>query len=622
MALDSEDGRGDRAILDRPSSYARPLITPRGDRVIFSNRQEGRAYIVGWDGSGLAPLIEGFALDTLMDEQGVEWLYFAAEPRPVERQDTPKYSAIMRCPIDDPSRRELVWDKLPIIELSECNFTVSADGRRASMHTIGLCGVVELPNGDWKNYGSGCWPSMAPDFSHRFWHFEGGHKSMLIYDPEGTNRTRIIVSSAPGAHGLEVFHPRWSNHPRFITMTGPLKIRGGGPEVEVFIGRFNDDFTDIVEWICVTDNMLADGFPDVWVASALELPRPAKTASAGEPSAPAGLTWPVNPEGLQFVWANRSGGNEIRTPGAARICRFLPRGRARYGRFLDLRPAGGWFSAEAGAAELVEACRASGQFTMELVVTLEEMPSGAMPIMGSLAPDAECNFSLGVRDGNLVFRLKTDNSRDGAEVDLGPVVTGAPHHVVCAYRSGSLACFVNGQRKALATNITGGLSNWQPAELSVGDARSETQWRGSVEGVALYSRRLRANEARDGFNLHGHRLRDRRPAPRAVVDAKLMQSSQLPVLQDIAPYRSALLGEVYERVKIVDGAIPDSRFTVVRWVLMDEKVLDGVARKRVAFTGLSSNRRRAIPSWKASAWSTIRANSCFPRTTKSSDDPV
>ncbi|HCE01844.1 MAG TPA: hypothetical protein DEQ98_01275, partial [Acidobacteria bacterium] len=34
MGLDSDDGLGERPIVERPGTYAKPLFTPRGDRVI------------------------------------------------------------------------------------------------------------------------------------------------------------------------------------------------------------------------------------------------------------------------------------------------------------------------------------------------------------------------------------------------------------------------------------------------------------------------------------------------------------------------------------------------------------------------------------------------------------
>lgn len=45
-----------------------------------------------------------------------------------------------------------------------------------------------------------------------------------------------------------MYHPRWNNHVRFMTMTGPYingeggnKIGGGGKKVEIYLGRFSVD---------------------------------------------------------------------------------------------------------------------------------------------------------------------------------------------------------------------------------------------------------------------------------------------------------------------------------------------------------------------------------------------
>src|SRR6185436_181707 len=38
MGLDTDDGKGERTILSQPASYMKPLITPRGDRIVYSTR--------------------------------------------------------------------------------------------------------------------------------------------------------------------------------------------------------------------------------------------------------------------------------------------------------------------------------------------------------------------------------------------------------------------------------------------------------------------------------------------------------------------------------------------------------------------------------------------------------
>ncbi len=81
------------------------------------------------------------------------------------------------------------------------------------------------------------------------------------------------INGAPGINGYEVYHPRWSNHPRVMAMTGPYKvgsganrIAGGGREVEIYIGRFNANYTAIESWWQVTKNDRGDFFPDVWLS--------------------------------------------------------------------------------------------------------------------------------------------------------------------------------------------------------------------------------------------------------------------------------------------------------------------------------------------------------------------
>ena len=51
MGYDSRDGKGERVICGERANYHRPLITPDGERIVYSNRQTRRIYAVNWDGS-------------------------------------------------------------------------------------------------------------------------------------------------------------------------------------------------------------------------------------------------------------------------------------------------------------------------------------------------------------------------------------------------------------------------------------------------------------------------------------------------------------------------------------------------------------------------------------------
>jgi len=267
MGFDTEDGRGERAILSKLSNYSKPLLTPRGDRVVFSNRRERKIYAVNWDGSGLRPVTDGFALAVWEDPQNSNvWVYAGTTVT-----NSMAMGRVRRHLLAQPSVSEPVWDKTPV---DIDNFQLSADGCRASgQFPWPHCGILELANGAAKKLGDGCWPSLASDNSYRLWIFDGAHRNLTLFDHATGRRWVVNINRAPGIGGFEVYHPRWSNHPRFMTMTGPYtvgdranRIRAGGVGVEIFIGRFRSDFQNIEQWVRVTHNTNADFFPDVWIA--------------------------------------------------------------------------------------------------------------------------------------------------------------------------------------------------------------------------------------------------------------------------------------------------------------------------------------------------------------------
>lgn len=293
MGYDSHDGLGERPILPKRGNYAKPLITPLGNRVVYSDRRQGSVFVVNWDGSGLRKLGDGFALATWIDPQTrVEWVYVGADETP----DPITYGSVTRYPIDRPDKSELVWDRRRV---SGDTFQVSADGRLAGgLFPWPAAGVAELPNGSFRRLGRGCWTALAGGGSPLFWIFDGAHRNLTVVDVERDERWRVNINHAPGIEGFEVYHPRWSNHPRFLTMTGPYtvgseanKIRGGGQQVEIYLGRFAADFTAVESWVQVTDNQQADFYPDAWIdpseAPPADLTREATRGVEREAGAPS-----------------------------------------------------------------------------------------------------------------------------------------------------------------------------------------------------------------------------------------------------------------------------------------------------------------------------------------------
>ncbi|GAB6059905.1 TolB-like translocation protein [Desulfonatronum parangueonense] len=272
MGFDSRDGRGERAILESSANYSKPFITPRGDRVVYTDRSREAVMIVDWDGSNQTQVVPGVALAVWIDpESGNEWLYVGTE-RTQDR--APSYHRIERLRLDDWAVRELVWDLTPV---SEDNFHLSVDGRFASgLFPWPDAGVATLPNVGRTVLGRGCWVSLSPDDRRLLWVFDGAHRNLTIFEYGTNQRWQLPINQAPGIDGYEVYHPRWSNHSRFMAMTGPYtvggggnKIRGGGKDVSIYVGRFSDDFRSIEGWVRLTGDQWADFYPDVWLESGL-----------------------------------------------------------------------------------------------------------------------------------------------------------------------------------------------------------------------------------------------------------------------------------------------------------------------------------------------------------------
>ena len=106
-----------------------------------------------------------------------------------------------------------------------------------------------------------------------FWFFDGLHRNLNFVNIDTDRRWTVNINDAPGIDGYEVYHPRWTNNSRFLVMTGPYTVGGrdnkigrGGNQVEVYVGRFDADFSDVEEWTQITHNDVPDFYPDAWIA--------------------------------------------------------------------------------------------------------------------------------------------------------------------------------------------------------------------------------------------------------------------------------------------------------------------------------------------------------------------
>ena len=163
--------------------------------------------------------------------------------------------------------------------MSGDTFQVSADGRFAGGLFPGRTPASRnCPNKSWEKIGDGCWTAMATGRGPMFWYFDGSHRNLTMVDSRTKKRWTVPINQAPGFENPEVYHPRWTNHPRFIAMSGPYnqgganQVRSGGAQTEVWLGRFSEDYSRIEAWTRATSNSGGDSYPDVWIDRAKSVP--------------------------------------------------------------------------------------------------------------------------------------------------------------------------------------------------------------------------------------------------------------------------------------------------------------------------------------------------------------
>ena len=256
--IDTGDTLGERAILEEKGNYSRPLITHDGKTIVFTKKNTDRdgskkvfkpeIFRIDWKGENLERLGEGYAVDLWRDpESGVDWVY-CADLDPTNQSNL-YASKIERFQLIDPFEREVVFDKS---QVSPDNVQLSRDGKRMScLFPWPKVGAVDLETGErWQNQ-HGCWPSMAPDNSYAAWVFDGGHKSVHLFGDRGVKHAQISFADAPGIGGFEMYHPRWSNHVEYFTITGPYKgktIGAAGHTAEILLGKFSADLKSVDSW--------------------------------------------------------------------------------------------------------------------------------------------------------------------------------------------------------------------------------------------------------------------------------------------------------------------------------------------------------------------------------------
>mgnify|MGYP001083169951 CR=1 FL=1 len=574
MGVDGEAGAVERRILPDVGNYRKPLITPDGNGVVFTRFNEYDFYFVNWDGSGLRKLGHGHAAEVWQDpETGLDWVYYIAG----ESEDSvDSGKPVMRCRLDDPEIQEIIWEKT---SAGPDNLQLSADGTiMAGLFPWPLGGVVDIPSQTLLKVGTGCWSSISPDNQYLVWVFDGPHKGIVLRSLDGSVDSKIRLNSAPRCFRHEVYHPRWSNHPDFFSMTGPYKqkgqynnITGGGKDINIYVGQFDESYTKVDRWFQLTEHPDADFYPDVWVKGARQICLNSPVASKGKISALD--MWPTNKDGMKFVWSQADKANAIDDPVLGYYsCDLTRKGKARLGRFFEMDVVNGSYFSDEMGERLSAALAESREFTVFFSYLPQQEHTDEPHVLMALGRDKD--------DLNLAFVQVGDKLEllvSGETHVLADIGAGKQQSVCLSYsRNTGLRFYRQGSMIRNESEIRlPSLKSWNNAPLSLGAWRDGADdWKGTIEGVAWYDRVLDEEEVAQNFTAWiGAQPVDRfKPAERLVIDAELVQISPMPTVEGIAPYRSSLVEYLYKVEKVVEGTIDEEQIIVQHWAILDAKV--------------------------------------------------
>jgi len=424
-------------------------------------------------------------------------------------------------------------------------------------------------------------PGCQPYFTHdgRFGYWVGGSGGPFRRIQLEGRRTDVMLEKRsewlPKGHGY-VYYP-------MVSRGGGVLVFGASRDEH---GHFEADFDIFVapldrETLRVNGTAVRltfdpgqDRFPDVHLA-----------AEAGVEAPPPGVLperWPsaVNAEQLEathadrlFSWENAEADNLITDPktGLETTVEVERRGAAQVDSQGRMNVSGGTFVAEL-PGPLPE------DFAVELLMDVRGRKQQEARILSLGAAGAPA-LILVQRDERLFVDLVTEAGLQS--LDLGKLPKQRPQHVLLQLTGKHFAAFREAQPWAELDLESGLVRAGKPAELVIGaDHQGAHDWRGMIEGIAIYRRALTESEAESATRVALARVADRKPVRRFRVKAKLKGTSAPPTLEQIAPYREALVLNEYV---VLQGALEGKTVRVAHWAILDgtdQDVLARVGKKR------------------------------------------
>jgi len=574
----TEDGKGVRVLLEGRGNYARPLLTPDGETVLYTDkrirRKDGKKYYkpkiyrLPWGGGEdeVKEVAKGYAADVWRDPAtGTDWVYAVEAVVPSDAAIL-EAKRLVRFQLDEPGVREVLYEG----RISVDNLQVSRDGTLAAgLFPWPHGGVIELEKKTWHRTTGGCWTSLAPDDSGISWVFDGAHRNVRMFSADRSTNWTTAVDGAPGVDGLEVYHPRWSNHPRIFAITGPYgkaaagenPISKGGAKAEVCIGRFSPDLRSVEAWVKLTANKMGDFFPDIWVSGgekeSLDLAAVGVVAGGV-----AGMQTAASDRPAVFRWDNNNAEN--RTEG--RTCLLHGKGVARFGRGFEMLLDGGWFAADGASSQALADAWGAGD---GIVFGGAIAGAGDGVISAVILPDGKPSLALRYRGGQVVCEVAL---QEGVPFSLAADVVLSGKPVVAVIGGLGVQIFVGGEEVAAGQFPSPPRASWTGGKLQFGGGGGSASL--TVANVAIYAGGLSGGEVQTLFT----QPLPTDPPQRIRFRGKLVEAAGVPDAASLDTYTRALVDYTYEVEEVLEGDYPDPKIVVWHWALLDRRLASNIPR--------------------------------------------
>lgn len=586
--IDTRDGRGERPVLDVLGNYSRPILSSDGEVILYTDKNtklknnkkyyKPVIYRTDWKGSKPVKLAEGYAATCWRDPvTKTEWVYAVTHLKST-RALSLEGTALVRFPLNDPGKVEVLYDDTPV---TPDNIQLSRDGTRASgLFPWPNGGMFRIQDGKWtaQKLLNGCWTSHSPDNSGLFWIFDGEHHGVAMFANDGARSWQVSFNSKEGLIGKELYHPRWTNHPRFITFSGPyIKqsntkgsiINNGGVTSQIYLAKFNETADKIESWLQVTNDKVAESYPDVWIAGADKVSLAGFSIPKLDPAA-AAHEWPGKRDGLLLVWHDRQALNSFHTRDGKKMETILKsEGAGRFGRHQEMRLDGGSFllEAEDESEPVLQHLKTTAPASVSMIV-LPATDQGQEAAAGPGSIMRGPNLGLGVEANQLIL---TSASASFKSAELLPAT---PFHLAINRQADGFEAFVNGQKLNLVA-ATSTVPVEATAALTFGG-----NWNGGLLQVAVYDHALNEAERQLDAQSAARLLGKFAPAPpRLKIRAKLAEASGMPTAEGIDPYTSSLVVYIYDVEKVIEGEFSEKRILVKHWAMLGQKPVDAMPRE-------------------------------------------